>query len=181
MYQILNININEFNNKFKKNNNKLAKYIYLVKQSRLSARIPASDYTFDDFCESLKMFSYLRDCRVSFLNIGTSRASGQQDLQKIVLDCSDFCLNKNTSIDFNYSLCVLPGFGVYYMEDFIVDDARFFDLKMMKNQKITVNYVQFGGYDQFSIDLSETEIAVKSEYFILGNTVIEDFLLNYDI
>jgi GNAT superfamily N-acetyltransferase len=172
--------------KFSSHDNKLAKYIHLVKQRRISSRIPASEFDFDAFCGAIYMFPYLRDAEVVFSDMGTIRKNGWQDLQKISLDCSEIhCETKdkpNKLIDFNQSMCVIPNVGTYYMEDFHVDDARRFDEKDEKNQSITINYVQLGAADQFSVYLTDDpDYSGNYEYIVRNKTVIEEFFLNYDI
>ena len=168
--------------KFSQKSNKLARYIYLVKQRRLSSRIPATEFNFEEFCESINMFAYLRDSKLKFINIGAITKENQSDLQKIILDCSEIYGTSIKLIDFNYSLCLINDIGTYYMEDCAVNDARHFDEDGKKEQSITINYVQFGGSDDFSLFLTD-DIGYTSdvEYVIKKNTAIEEFFLDYDI
>lgn len=165
-----------------KSNNKLARYIYLVKQRRLSSRVPASEFNFETFREAINIFAYLRDAKLSFFDMGVFSKKEQPNLQKIFLDCSGIFGSSIKVINFNQSICVIQNFGTYYMEDFFVDDARRFDGNGDKNQSITINYVQFGESDQFTVYLTDVEDYIGNcEYIIRSGTTIEDFFLNYDI
>ncbi len=167
---------------FSNNENDLARYIYLVKKRRISSRIEASEFNFETFCEAINIFAYLRDVKLTFSDMGTIRKNEQPDLKTISLDCSEIYGSTIDLIDFNQSISVIPHIGAYYMEDFIVDDARRFDEKGNKNQSVTVNYVQFGGLDQLTVYLTDSPDCTEDfEYIIRNNTAIEDFFLNYDI
>ena len=166
---------------FKKDNT-LAKYIGLVKQMRVSSRISDSVFTFDTFCASLNMFSYLSDTKVSFAEVKNLNSKIEDCLQKIILDCSEIPNNNTGLIDFCQSIYVGP-YMVYYMEDFYVDDARRFDADGKKNQSISINYIPLdGGGDHFSVLVTDDlNYSGDDEIVIKSSTAIEEFLLNYDI
>lgn len=169
--------------KFAQKNNKLSKYIYLVKRRRLSSRNSSVDFNFDTFCECINMFSYLRDSKIYLSSMGIFYDGKEDDrLMKIFLDSSEIYGCEIEHIDFNQSICVYNNMGTYYMEDFSVNDARRFDTAGNKNQSVKLNYVQLGGADRFYVILvNKIDGIDTSEYVITADAAIENFFLNYDI
>lgn len=173
---------------FSRSNNKLAQYISLVKQSRVSSRRSAENFNFEIFRSAIGMFPYLRDAKANFSDVeGLCKNSPRlSDLQKVSLDCSDIADSNINTIDFNQSIFVNNAEGynaAYYMEDFFVNDARRFDKNGNKNQSIIIHYLPFDATrDKFTIFVTDdTECTFDENYAIKKDTAIEDFLLNYDI
>lgn len=169
--------------KFTHTNNKLSKYIYLVKQRRLSSRSSSEGFGFEELCKCIRIFSYLRDAKLHLSPMGIIYDGEEQPgLLKVALDLSDIYGCSIDCIDFHQSLCVMNNTATYYMEEFSVNDAKRFDSTGNKNQSIIINYVELGGTDQFRVALTNIpDEACSFEYVFKTPTAVEDFFLNYDI
>ena len=165
---------------FTQKSNKLSKYIYLVKQRRLSSRSSSGAFDFDEFCKCIKKFSYLRDSRVHLSSMGVFCEGELQNQWKQA--SLEFLYSPIKNVNFHQTICIYGDMAAYYMEDFSVEDARRFDKDGNKSQFVTINYVQLGGGDQFKVVLANSTNGIDQfEYIINSPAVVENFFLNYDI
>lgn len=176
------LGINGFFN-FKQRNSKLSKYIYMVKQRRLTSRYLKNVFDFDSLCECINIFSYLRDVKIHLNQMDILYNDEKMtNMHGITLDFSDIYGCAIKIVDCHQSFIVINNMATYYMEEFIVDDARRFDENGLKYQTIKINYAQLGDTDQFSVLLLDNNsIDNRDKYLIVKPSIIENFFLNYDI
>lgn len=161
-------------------NNNLSKYIYMLKQRRLSSKYQSS-FSFENLCECIEMFSFLRNTEAELINGGTD----DLPLYRIVLHMPD-----KRCIDMRSSLCIapfFPSFKAYYMYDIDFEDQRKAATFEEKSQILRLNYVCFDNTDTFKVvvkdeaDRSFTLLDDQSGYLACSDTAIESFLIDYDI
>lgn len=162
-------------------NNKLSKYIYMVKQGRLHSRNVGACFGFDALCECLKLFHFLSFTKITFYPSGIYlNHTPQNDISGIVAEFR----NQSTmikKINYNHTVFASP-FETYYVEDFQPTDARHFDEKHEKNQSVILNYAQIGGRGRIAVTLMNEEVEdISDKYVIVRDAVIENFFLDCDI
>ena len=148
---------NMFN--FPQTNNDFSKYIYMLKQSRISSKYK-SNFDFENLCECIEMFAFLHNSSVKLENIG----SDELPLYSIILNMS-----RGKSLDLGYSLCVAPydfSKKVYYMFDFDFEDALDKVDIEEREQKIDIEYLCLDKSDSFRLLL---ENSVESAFYLTEN------------
>lgn len=154
---------------------KLTKYIHMLKQKRLSTR-RVVDFKFSDLCECFEMLPFLSKVVVLLKDVPAKK--GLQGIEFVFKE--NFYSLKNINI--NYSIFSYYG-SYYYMEDFLMTDCRKFDKNGEKNQVIFLNFLSFDKADQFRIVLLDANLPqfAEEELLFVQPTVIEDFLIDYDV
>ncbi len=166
---------------FNSRNNKLSKYIYMVKQSRLHSRNVGVSFGFDAFCQCLEVFHFLRTTKIRFYPSEIClNHSPQNNMMGIIAEFGNSS-DRIKKIDYSHTMFTTP-FEIYYVEDFQPFDARHFDEKQEKHQSVVLNYVQLGGTGRISVTLMNEEFEdVSDKYVIVKKAVIENFFLDCDI
>ncbi len=166
---------------FNIHNNKLSKYIYMVKQGRLHSRNVGMPFGFDEFCECLRSFHFLSTTKIAFYPSGICQNHiPQNDIMGITAELGN-CSKKIKKINYFHTVLSLP-FETYYVEDFKPTDARHFDEKHEKNQSVTLNFAQLGGTGRISVTLMNEEFGdVSNKYVLVRDAVVEKFFLDCDI
>jgi GNAT superfamily N-acetyltransferase len=169
---------------FNGQSNKLSRYIYSVKQKRLSTRYKDSSFDFDSLCYSIRICAYLHDIRLEYVPMNLyDNGVVRNDFYCIranISDCVGTCPFKE--FDYLYSLCVYNDVATYYIEDFQTFDERRFNEYGKKPQYIRINYVQLGDRDRFHVVVSNESIEnFNDQYTIIEPAAIEKFFLNCDI
>ncbi len=167
---------------FNKTNNRLSKYIYFLQKKKFSDRYRCREFGFEQLCECLSMFSFLRDCKVKF----KERTIDEMPMKTVVMDVSDIGGCPFDELDFKYSVCVFNNREAYYIEDYELFDPRKLSQSKTKIQILTLNYISFNGMENIKLHLSDFEIksiiGIKEDaYCLAGETLVEDFILDYDI
>lgn len=166
--------------KFPQTNNNFSKYIYMLKQSRISSRYQCS-FGFENLCECIEMFTFLRTSTAKLDNIGTDVLP----LYSITLN-----LSRRNSVNLGYSLFVAPydySYRAYYLFDLDFNDISTEDDITEREQKIKLEYICLDNSDSFNIFLSNSlEEAFETTdsydaYIVKKVTAIEDFIIDYDI
>lgn len=167
---------------FPTKNNKLSKYLYFLKKKKLSDKYICREFGFEQLCECIRMFSFLRDCKVEFKESKFNETS----LTTVIIDTSDINNCPFENIDLKYSMCVFEDREVYYMEDHDFIDPRKISQSENKIQILSLSYVSFNMTDNFKLYLSDFDINLydkfkEDAYYLVGDTLVEDYILEYDI
>lgn len=164
---------------FPRRNNRLSKYIYYLKQKRVSSRF-VCDFGVEQLCECLRIFPFLCDCTMNY----EARTFGDTELLGVVIDTTECPDCPYDAIDLKYSICI-KNKTAYYVEDFRFDDAKVFERNPTKEQSVTLNYVPLEGLDSLKLMLRNgvegAEKINEAEYCLHNTSIIERFLLDYDI
>ena len=174
---VRSLKIEEFFN-FK--NSKITKYLYMLKKSRLTSR-GKPEFMFKELCEVFEMFPYLRHIKARLIPYSDSDDS---NLESILLTYGtrEFDIGK---------LLLISERRCYLLEDFTINDMRrFTDENPDKDQSLTLHYLEFCGQDEINVVLRNSCATDKFEnegesvyqtYSFCGESIIEDFLLDYNI
>lgn len=167
---------------FDRKNNKLSKYIYFLQRKKFSDRYRCREYGFEQLCECIKMFAFLRDCKIDFNEIQIDEVS----MKTVVVDASDINGSLFDKIDLKYSICIINDREAYYVEDYDFFDPRKLLQSNDKVQILSLNYVSFNCMENFKLYISDfiintIEDSKEDVYYLIGDTLIEDFILDYDI
>lgn len=168
------LNISSFFNFSDKNSN-LSTYIYMLKQKRISSRFVA-DFGYEELIDCINMFPFLKSSNVKLYQneIYKNKLFGIKFFSNIPNSLSD--------IDLKYSFLKKDN-TIFYLEDFNIYDPKKLEDDRIKNQILQLNYGSLDSPDCFSIVLTDkyTDKLSKTEYLFINNTIIEDFLIDYDI
>lgn len=160
---------------FKFGNDKLTKYILMLKQKRMSSRM-SPKFGFVELCECLEMFPFL-----SKADAVLTENPAKKGLFGVEINFDErYYSLKN--INLNYSIFSYYD-SVYYMEDLQMIDNRKFDDKFEKNQVLLLNFLSLDKADQFRMVLLDEKMKQyeNEEIVIVNDTEIENFLIDYDI
>lgn len=163
-------------------NDQLSKYIYFAKQSRLSSRT-ITQFGYDDFYNSITIFSFLRDIKLEFYPSGIICNNEPVDnFYRITANLSRVCSGFVDKLDYQYTLFTSKGFSTYYIEDFQALDERHFDADGHKKQTVKINYVEMGGTGRISVLVMNEKLwDLENQYFIINDAAVENFFLSCDI
>lgn len=160
---------------FSHSNNNLSKYIYMLKQKRISSKYN-SCFGFDELVECIKMFPYLSFSTAEFYqnNVFSKEING--------IELKAKSIDSLMSLNLNYSICTRKN-CMYYMEDFSIYDPKKIEDDKNKCQILQINYGSFDSSDSFNLTLADklNEKLVNEKYYAVSDTIIEDFLIYYDI
>lgn len=163
---------------FPYHNNNLSKYIYMLKQKRISSKYTSS-YGYKELIECIKMFPYLKNTYAELYenNIYTKN---EKSIYGIKLNFENNSLFN--CLDLNYSICVHKN-CVFYMEDINIYDPKKLCEDKKKRQVLQINYSSFDSPDCFRVNLCDksNENFIDEKYYAVCDTIIEDFLIDYDI
>ena len=171
------IGIEKFFN-FPSKNNNLSKYIYFLKQKRISSRFNC-EFGFEELFDCLQMFPYLLNYKVDFENFNFKYCN--INCNKIIMK-PFFRTKSYPELDLNYSVFNQNN-TIYYMEDFAFIDAKTFSKTNAKNQILFLNYTLYDSPEYLSIMLTnKRENNYKDNcYEFQDENIVEDFLIDYDI
>lgn len=167
---------------FNRKNNKLSKYVYFLQKKKCSDRYRCKEFGFEQLCECINMFAFLHNCRVNFKETQIEEIY----TKTVVVDVSDISGSLFDEVDLQYSICVVNNREVYYVEDYEFFDPRKLSQNKDKNQVLTLNYISLNGTENFKLHISDFKIDLvkkcrEDEYCLCGDTLVEDFILDYDI
>ncbi len=171
----------QLENFFNFKDSKITKYLYLLKKSRLSSR-NKTEFMFDKLCEVFEMFPYLRHIKVDFVPYSDDESS---DLYSSIVrydNTREFDIGK---------LLIVNSNRCYLLDDFSINDVRkMTDDNPDKDQTVILHYLAF--CEQYEIDVvlrnsnATDKYAINTDgnnkpYCFVGDSIVEDFLLSYNI
>lgn len=165
-------------------NNHLSSYLWLLKRKRLSSKFE-SNFTFDQLIECIKMFSYLKETKVDFEPFINQNMINLYKVNLDINSCAD--LKNLLPINMEYSIIYDDFLGTYYLENFEFEDNKKFDENNEKNQNFILKMINLNNQDSFTIILKDamestnTFNELTQNFNVWGPTVVEDFIIDYDI
>lgn len=165
---------------FPQTNNNLSKYIYMLKQSRISSKYK-STFSFENLCECIEMFTYLRLSEAELLPFG----SDDSQLYSVNLNIA-----RKSVLELGYSALVAQ-YGAtkksYYMFDYDFEDVSPSDEIEKKHQEIKLDYNCLDNEDSFTVTLlnsDEASFAITDDgngYVYKDGAIVESFVVDYDV
>lgn len=164
---------------FPKNDNTLSLYFYELKKSKINPKKEHS-FTYEKFCEVLKMFPILMDIKIDFERYSTTKYN------KIIVSFTNDAYEK---VELDEFLLHAPvNNSLYYMDNFVIDDPRVLDENQKKHQALIATYLLVPANRNlklFKLYFCDTtcykpaEPLTGQDAIVVGETLIEDIFVKY--
>ncbi len=162
---------------FSNGNNKLSEYIYVLKQQRMSSRYDASKrFSFNEFCDVMRIFSYVSKAKVDFVKNPLFN-----DHYNIIVSLYGKKLNMDYSVLVEK---INRRSDILILKSVSIKDPKTFDDDSQKNQAVILEYSTFDMTASYNYLLSNVPMNCDTRLYenvAIGDTLVEDFIIANDI